>query len=437
MEKGGKQVIFRFKNPPAQPRASRKQSSLVCEGQSGDPVYHPRKAHRKSRTGCVNCKQRRIKCDEIKPCCRRCEIYGVDCTYSSPKSSPKMQPLAMSGYTPSPDGHCQNMAASDLACHLERLLCHTDNAFVSGSFRAQAYKCLYLFINGLSGRVPATPTFAAVIKGDMIRLALQTPYLMHAILGISNAYLARALPSSACYRVRETRHLIDALRLYQQELKSQITKDNMDGIMSTCMLLSDVPLLEVENSPSDSFVFSSDPSALNWLLMQSGLSRLLPYTQPYLSESIWFVPFIESYNEYLKTRDRRTGREGLHAELAQLCEIKDDSNYENNTYHEALRSLMPILDMETNHTNFVTMASYMGNLKPKFTALIGNREPRALLILAFWLGKMCEDPSCWVYARMHMECLAICMYLESNSDPRVVGLLEYPASRCGYALKHN
>lgn len=65
------------------------------------------------------------------------------------------------------------MAASDLACHLERLLCHTDNVFVSGSFRAQAYKCLYLFINRLSGRVPATPTFAAVIKGDMIRLALQ------------------------------------------------------------------------------------------------------------------------------------------------------------------------------------------------------------------------------------------------------------------------
>ncbi|PGG98687.1 hypothetical protein GX51_06694 [Blastomyces parvus] len=440
MENIGKQVVFRFKNPPAQPRPSRKTPSRAFGAQPDEPVYHPRKSHRKSRTGCVNCKQRRIKCDETKPQCRRCETYGVDCIYTSPKPSPKMQQLVASGRSSSksssPDGHCQTMAARDIAGQIEQLLCYTDNTWGSRPYRTQAYKCLSLFINGLSGKVPATPSFTRVIKGDMIRVALQTPYLMHAILGLSNAYLASSLPNFASYKVRETRHLSDAIRLYQKELDSQITKDNMDGIMSACMLLADVPLLETDCSPYDSFVFSSDPSALNWLLMQSGFSRILPFTQPFLSESIWIVPFMESYSQFLKNRDSRTGRDGLHPELAELCEISDGSNNENNPYHEPLRSLMPILDMETNSENFITMASFMGNLKPKFTALLQNKETRALLILVFWLGKMCEDPCSWVYAKLHIECVAICMYLENNTDPRVLELLEYPASRCGYVLNH-
>ncbi|OJD26458.1 hypothetical protein ACJ73_02158 [Blastomyces percursus] len=427
MENVGKQVVFRFEKPPAQPRASRKTSSRAHGDQPDEPVYHPRKSHRKSRTGCVNCKQRRIKCDETKPQCRRCETYGVECIYIPVKTTSNVQQLVASrrrfSKSNSPDGHCQSMAARDMACRIEQLLYYNDNTLVLAPSSTQAYERLYLFINGLSGRVPATPSFITVIKGDMIRVALQTPYLMHAILGLSNAYLARALPNSAPYRVRETRHFSDAIRLYQKELASQITKDNMDGIMSTCMLLADVPLLEADSSPYDSFVFSSDPSALNWLLMQSGLSRLLPFTQPYLSESIWLVPFMESYSQFLKNRDCRTGQDGLHPELAGLCEINDSSNNENNPYHEPLRSLMPILDMETNPENFMTMATFMGNLKPKFTALIRNREARALLVLAFWLGKMCEDPSCWVNARMHMECVAVCMYLENSTDPRILELL--------------
>ena len=40
-----------------------------------------RKGHKKSRLGCHNCKIRKVKCDETKPECRRCEIYGVRCAY--------------------------------------------------------------------------------------------------------------------------------------------------------------------------------------------------------------------------------------------------------------------------------------------------------------------------------------------------------------------
>lgn len=42
-----------------------------------------RKAHKKSRGGCHNCKLRRVKCDETKPRCQNCLSYSVACNYST------------------------------------------------------------------------------------------------------------------------------------------------------------------------------------------------------------------------------------------------------------------------------------------------------------------------------------------------------------------
>ncbi|KIW29564.1 uncharacterized protein PV07_05372 [Cladophialophora immunda] len=40
----------------------------------------------KTRTGCVNCKTRRIKCGEEKPSCRRCVVSRLECSYKVPET---------------------------------------------------------------------------------------------------------------------------------------------------------------------------------------------------------------------------------------------------------------------------------------------------------------------------------------------------------------
>lgn len=47
------------------------------------------KGHRgpKSKTGCVVCKGRRIKCDEAHPNCQQCVKKGLDCVYGPPRIS--------------------------------------------------------------------------------------------------------------------------------------------------------------------------------------------------------------------------------------------------------------------------------------------------------------------------------------------------------------
>ncbi len=43
-----------------------------------------RKFHNKSKNGCDTCKKRRVKCDETKPICVKCQNMGIDCHYSDP-----------------------------------------------------------------------------------------------------------------------------------------------------------------------------------------------------------------------------------------------------------------------------------------------------------------------------------------------------------------
>ncbi|KAF4466479.1 Sterol regulatory element-binding ECM22 [Fusarium albosuccineum] len=54
--------------------------------------YGGRPIFRKSRTGCLICKRRRVKCDERRPSCSNCERYGCICTFGSQTNASKQDP---------------------------------------------------------------------------------------------------------------------------------------------------------------------------------------------------------------------------------------------------------------------------------------------------------------------------------------------------------
>ncbi|KAK3302854.1 uncharacterized protein B0T15DRAFT_257907 [Chaetomium strumarium] len=55
-----------------------------------------RLGYTKSRTGCLRCKQRRVKCDETKPSCRACLRHGIECSLSTqPQSATASSPSTL------------------------------------------------------------------------------------------------------------------------------------------------------------------------------------------------------------------------------------------------------------------------------------------------------------------------------------------------------
>ena len=68
------------------------QHAENCTAQN--PRLGKRRGHFKSRLGCLNCKRRRVKCNEARPECSPCRRLGLTCEYpatyalAAPRANP-------------------------------------------------------------------------------------------------------------------------------------------------------------------------------------------------------------------------------------------------------------------------------------------------------------------------------------------------------------
>ncbi|KAL2849984.1 hypothetical protein BJX68DRAFT_92104 [Aspergillus pseudodeflectus] len=418
-------------------------------------VYHPRRPHRKSREGCAKCKQRRVKCDETRPRCQKCEKLNLECTYEvilppgcgkltttgkKHEQAPTQERLIAQFLERipdvGPDATAHTMAVKAIATQIDHLL-----QLKQGKFG----ECLSNIDTLRHFQDTITPTIISrsgkeVMRGKMIRLALQSPYLMHSIIAVSIAHLRQTLPASdssfARYTLLETHHWQKAIHQYSAELQSPISPSNMDTLFSACLLMTVNSFAMDTYNPRASFVFSANPAtSLNWLFVQSGLRHLLGRTAPWLRKSMWWEMFMDSRGDSFE--DMRAGREGLHPHLADLCGVTEFSTTENNPYTWPLRMLTPLLKLELSVKTFPKITTFMGRLLPDYYETLVRKEPPALILLAWWLALMLGIDLWWVNTRARSECAAICMYLEDSADPLVLRLLEFPAQACGYLLQRN
>ncbi|KAL1960948.1 hypothetical protein VTO42DRAFT_4836 [Malbranchea cinnamomea] len=70
--------------PVADPSLAAFQSPMAAA-----MIPEPKK-HKRTRSGCFTCRQRRVKCDETRPICERCKKGKRDCVYPSP-TEPKRE----------------------------------------------------------------------------------------------------------------------------------------------------------------------------------------------------------------------------------------------------------------------------------------------------------------------------------------------------------
>ncbi|GAB1193207.1 hypothetical protein APSETT444_002410 [Aspergillus pseudonomiae] len=275
-----------------------------------------------------------------------------------------------------------------------------------------------------------------MMRGKMIQLAFDSPFLMHAIIGAATSHLRRIYPEDNTYTMVEAYHWQKAINQYSEEISTAVGPHNMDPLYSACLLMTIHSFSLEEYNPRSSFVFSDDPEALNWLMLQSGLRYLLGLTVPWMTQSMWWDVFKRSREGNPLYDDHRPGRVDLHPELADICGIDDTTTEETNPYHWPLRMLTPLLSLERSIKTFTHYTNYMGRLLPDYYDQLLKKDPPALIILSWWLAMIVNLDVWWMETRARSECVAICMYLEESDDPRILSLLEFPAQACGYLLKH-
>ncbi|OJJ07007.1 hypothetical protein ASPVEDRAFT_201474 [Aspergillus versicolor CBS 583.65] len=162
---------------------------MLPEAQS---KFRPRRRHRKSRNGCLECKRRRIKCDEMKPSCSRCVLTMQKCIY--PPTSPTSQPQgeapearddrALSLPTPSP----RFISSSPSPSQEQRLspLPHVEPS-QHFSYDTSDTGLYHHYLQHTSRTLTDNPRDLHALQICLPTLALRSKTVFHSILAVSAA----------------------------------------------------------------------------------------------------------------------------------------------------------------------------------------------------------------------------------------------------------
>ncbi|CAG7926921.1 unnamed protein product [Penicillium olsonii] len=218
-----------------------------------------RRKHLKSRNGCIQCKKRKIKCDENgKIPCAQCVKSRHDCSFAPP------QPVVDSNFSPG--------ALLDL-------------------------KLLHNFTTKTAPTLSSTSEARLCFSTSMVELAMQHDFLLHCILALSAFHIVSqrengefSQPSIGdhpreVYLQAAYKHHESALNGYRRSLSS-VTSANCHGIFGCSVLL----FITTFARPAES-ALSPGPSKATqievwlgfhlseWVILIRGLPSIVGYTE--------------------------------------------------------------------------------------------------------------------------------------------------------------
>ncbi|RYC81753.1 hypothetical protein BFJ63_vAg15344 [Fusarium oxysporum f. sp. narcissi] len=168
-----------------------------------------RKGSKKVRTGCITCKVRKIKCDETRPCCRRCTNTGRNCDGYAPQ-----------GRQPTPAAH--------LAVTCQYLRTKTE-------CRGLQYFCEVAAPRLLG---PKSPYFWTHL---VMQLSESEPVVKHSLLAISSLYETQ--------EAQKTPPAMPSLALHHYNSAIQGLKTTQSDVLALlgCILFTCIELLQSNN----------------------------------------------------------------------------------------------------------------------------------------------------------------------------------------------
>ncbi|KAL4808078.1 hypothetical protein BDV18DRAFT_167851 [Aspergillus unguis] len=331
----------------------------------------PRRTHTKSRYGCVQCKKRRVKCDEKGPPCSNCISRELECFYSKapvPRDFSSASTSPNPGYTPVVAQSYHQLPSPSLsdisrAAELRRLeLMH--------KFSTETYQS---FCNTTSD----FHTWQVVVP----QKALHHDFLMKGIFATAALHIASSLEPSAALSYLNT-----ALEYHNQTLTpfrhaiDEISPANCDAVFAHSVVTSIISIaLPQLTTEKDESVGAYEKIVLATELLQ-GVSNILRMYRQWLT----LQPF-RNGSDFWKSAKDGLDRETDSA-LNNLSALIDDvaDTRQHNTLTEALQLLRQCFTRYANSRDISSILAWLAAADKQFIYSLRCREPLALLILMYW-----------------------------------------------------
>jgi hypothetical protein len=256
---------------------------------------------------------------------------------------------------------------------------------------------------------------------------------MHAaqtLTAIHDRYLSA--PPDAPKTTSEVYHWSRAAALFNRKLSAPLQPLDRVPILACAGLLGIVAFCSVEAStPEESWPLSGRlRSCPEWLSMAEGKKTIWKVANPLRPEGV-FNPLVDEY-DYDSPPPLESARSGTGCIPFALYGLNDSSTAENSPYYTAVHTLDSLLNVDYRQPTTTSPFSFIDHMQPRFKRLLEQKDPRALVLMAYWYAKICHL-QWWITRRAMLECQAICLYLERYhvGETAIQELLQFPKTTCG------
>ena len=255
-------------------------------------------------------------------------------------------------------------------------------------------------------------------------------HVIHTVTAIHDRYLYSSPKSRQT--TTEAYHWSQAATLFNKKLSSPVQPFDRDAVWATAVLLCSTIFSSVEASdPEEAWPLKCPESSdLEWLRMLCGKLVIWDLTDPTRPDSAFHA--LADMHQSWDLSSIGSELESIPPAFIQLCGLENPSTACDNPYRAPMRALAPLLHIECNQSTVPNFLSFICGLQTDFKRLLEQKDPRALLMLAYWYAKICQS-LWWTVRRAKLECQATCLYLERYhaSETAIQEMLYYPKIRCG------
>lgn len=239
---------------------------------------------------------------------------------------------------------------------------------------------------------------------------------------------------------QEYYHWSRALSAFNKQLYRIPQGDEPAALLTTAAALGVLTCYHIEaTTPEEAWpLATSSPSDLAWLKMSDGKKEVFKLTQRSDAESTpLFRKLTTFYTNEVDPASSNSRPAKLEASLPPMIfrlydfDPARDADDTDDPLKWAASRLAQIL--ATNCAPSTVVLGFLmliSAMRPDFKELLIQKEPRALLLLAWFFAKVNQLDLWWLSRRSLLEGQAICIYLEEMypNDGDMVKLLEYPKS---------
>ncbi|OJJ82966.1 uncharacterized protein ASPGLDRAFT_75040 [Aspergillus glaucus CBS 516.65] len=393
-----------------------------------------RRSHRKSRAGCLQCKRRKVKCDESKPVCGNCNKHGVSCSFASPSAelSSSQAPSTESPASPaSPESLSGLGSASSEPAYIysQNLPIVAPLTSSPSTFTVFDLELLHHYTTSTCYTLSQSPAVQAVWRDQVPHIGFTAPPVLHALLALSSLHVARSDESrrESCLDCAQMHHSIAVKGIVP--FVSSLALENVSALFLftslTCITSCAKP------SGENDFLFLFDGGNLSeWACLFRGTRTVISSNRENLTRGILGPIFTNgaylaaAHNE---PQALELGRQYVQ-ELQEIIRRECPDPSTRAIYQDALDGLARTLSIAIKpgarrRLETADIFRWLVAVSDEYLELLRQETPISLVIFGYWCA--CIHQIDWMW---WMEGLSqrLMMQLCSVLDPKYQDWLSWP-----------